>query len=140
MRDKKIHFQLLTRWLNFYFSTFELLTRISKIKSFTTRWSNDSNDIWLNGLNGIWLNEIRPVWLNGWVFLYELSGCGFESHCCHLNFRYHTCFKQRIPWHSGNYRAWIHSETPTWHDNNIQSNAFLQISAHSIAQSFGQFD
>ena len=27
----------------------------------------------------IWL-----VWLNGWVFLYELSGCGFESCCCHL--------------------------------------------------------
>ena len=20
--------------------------------------------------------------LNGWVFVYELSGCGFESHCC----------------------------------------------------------
>ena len=20
-----------------------------------------------------------PVWLNGWVFVYELSGCGFES-------------------------------------------------------------
>ena len=25
------------------------------------------------------------VWLNGWVFVYKLSGCGFESHCCHLN-------------------------------------------------------
>ena len=24
---------------------------------------------------------ISPVWLNGWVFIYELSGCGFESHC-----------------------------------------------------------
>ena len=24
-----------------------------------------------------------PVWLNGWVFVYELSGCGFESRCCH---------------------------------------------------------
>ena len=22
-----------------------------------------------------------PVWLNGWVFVYKLSGCGFES-CC----------------------------------------------------------
>ena len=22
-----------------------------------------------------------PVWLNGWVFIYELGGCGFES-CC----------------------------------------------------------
>ena len=23
------------------------------------------------------------VWLNGWVFVYELSGCGFESSCSH---------------------------------------------------------
>ena len=26
---------------------------------------------------------IWPVWLNGWVFVYELSGCGFESRWCH---------------------------------------------------------
>ena len=26
---------------------------------------------------------ICPVWPNGWVFLYKLSGCGFESHCSH---------------------------------------------------------
>ena len=44
---------------------------------------------------------IWPVWLNGWVSVYEQSGCGFESHCCHLNFRYGTCFKQGVPWHSG---------------------------------------
>ena len=25
-----------------------------------------------------------PVWLNGWVFVYELSGCRFESSCSHL--------------------------------------------------------
>ena len=30
---------------------------------------------------------VRPVWLNGSVFVYELSGCEFEPHCCHLNFR-----------------------------------------------------
>ena len=28
---------------------------------------------------------IWPVLLNGWVFVYELSGCGFESSCSHLN-------------------------------------------------------
>ena len=27
---------------------------------------------------------IWPVWPNGWVFVYELSGSGFESFCCHL--------------------------------------------------------
>ena len=28
---------------------------------------------------------LNPVWPNGWVFLYELSGSGFESSCSHLN-------------------------------------------------------
>ena len=44
---------------------------------------------------------IWSVWLNGWVFIYELSGCGFESRCFHLNFRYGICFKQGFPSHSG---------------------------------------
>ena len=26
----------------------------------------------------------RLVWLNGWVFVYKLSGCGFEPRCYHL--------------------------------------------------------
>ena len=60
------------------------------------------------------------VWSNGWVFVYELSDCGFDSNCSHLNFRFRVCFEQVVPWHSGNYRVWIHSETGTWHDKNIQ--------------------
>ena len=55
------------------------------------------------------------------MFVYELNGCGFESRCSHLNFRFRACFKQGVPWHSGNYRVWIHSEMRTWHDKNIQS-------------------
>ena len=27
-----------------------------------------------------------PVWLHGWVFVYELSGCGFDSCCSRLKF------------------------------------------------------
>ena len=42
-----------------------------------------------------------PVWLNGWLFLHELSRCGFESLCCYLNFRYGAFSKQGVPWHSG---------------------------------------
>ena len=38
----------------------------------TDKYSQHSSVIW-------------PVWLNSWVFVYELSGCGFESHCSHLN-------------------------------------------------------
>ena len=32
-----------------------------------------------------------------------------------------ACFEQGVPWNSGNYRMWIHSETRTWHDKSIQS-------------------
>ena len=28
---------------------------------------------------------VWPVWLNSWVFVYQLSGCGFESRCSHWN-------------------------------------------------------
>ena len=38
----------------------------------------------------------RPVGLNGWVLIYESSGCVFESHCSHLNFRYHAYSEQRF--------------------------------------------
>ena len=67
---------------------------------------------------------IWPVWLNDSVFVYELSGCGFESSCSHLSFRLRACFKQGVPWHSGNYRVQIHSETRTWHDKNLQLKFF----------------
>ena len=66
---------------------------------------------------------IWPVWLNGWMFVHKLSGCEFESHCCHLNFRYRACFEQGVPWHLGNYSVQIHSEMHIWYDN-IQSDAF----------------
>ena len=65
---------------------------------------------------------------NGWVFIYELSGSGFEFSCSHLNFRFRACFEQGVPWHSGNYRVWIHPETRMWHDKNIQ---FIVNGTHS---------
>ena len=39
---------------------------------------------------------IWPVWINGLVFVYELSGCGFESRCSHLIFRYGASFEQGV--------------------------------------------
>ena len=56
-----------------------------------------------------------------WIFVYELNGCGFKSNCSHLNFRFRAYFEQGVSLHSGNYRVWIHSETCTWHDKNMQS-------------------
>ena len=66
---------------------------------------------------------IWPVGLNRWLFVYELRGCGFEFSCSHLKCRFRICSEQGIPWHSGNYGVWIKSETRTWHDKNIESNA-----------------
>ena len=34
------------------------------------------------------------------MFVYEISGCEFESRGCHSNFRCRACFKQGVPWHS----------------------------------------
>ena len=65
---------------------------------------------------------IWPVSLNCSVFIYELSDCGFESPYSHLNFKFCACFEQGVPWHSGKYIVWIHSETRTWYDKIIQSN------------------
>ena len=40
---------------------------------------------------------ILQLCLNGRVFVYELSGCGFQSSCSHLNFRFRNCFEQGVP-------------------------------------------
>ena len=86
----------------------------------------------------------KPFSQNGWVFMNELSGWGFEYHCGHLNFRYHACFEHWVPWHSGNYRVWIHSEMRTWHDKNIQSVSkvydFINICRWYVPQKFSIAD
>ena len=74
----------------------------------------------------IWI--IWPVWLNSWVILYKLSGSGFESWCI-LHTRYCASFEQGGPWHSGNYRQYIHSDTHMWNDKN-------KLSVNSITVSF----
>ena len=51
---------------------------------------------------------IWPVWLSGWVFVYKQGNCGIQSHCSHLIFKYGAFFKQKVPWHSGIYKTWIH--------------------------------
>ena len=72
--------------------------------------------------------EIVSVWWNGWVFVYELSGSGFESSFSRLNFRFRACFEQGVPWHSGTYRVWIHSKMRTLHDKKIDSFVMLPFS------------
>ena len=43
------------------------------------------------------------------MFIYELSGCEFESCCAHLNFRYCVCPEQEVPSYVGNLRVKINS-------------------------------
>ena len=66
-----------------------------------------------------------PVWLNGWVCVYALSGCRFESCCSHLNLSYRASFEQWVPWHSGSYG--VHSKARMWHNKNIQSIQYFAI-------------
>ena len=68
-----------------------------------------------------------------------LSGCLQTKWLCvriplHLNFRYHACFGQGVSWRSANYRAWIRSETWTWHDKNMQPSPICFYSAVLIFQ------
>ena len=66
--------------------------------------------------------------LNGWAFVYEISGCGIDSCCSYLNFRYRACFEQGAPWYSDNCRVYIHSKTWMWHDKkNSQLKNFLPL-------------
>ena len=44
-----------------------------------------------------------------------------HNYLIHLNSWHCACFEQGVPWDSGKYRVWIHSEMRTWHDGNIKS-------------------
>ena len=85
----------------------------------TYKYSEHSSIIW-------------SLWPNDLVFVYKIIDYGFQSTCSPFNFRFRACYKQGISFHSGNYRVSIHSETHTWHDKNIQSNASTdKYSEHS---------
>ena len=56
----------------------------------TDNWSlSDCNEIrthngWIRKRALSHLGNLAMVWLNDWVFIYKVSGCGFESCCGHL--------------------------------------------------------
>ena len=70
--SKNIDLQRIS-WSNYkHHNTLKALVCIApNSRRSTDKYSQHSSIIW-------------PVWLNGWVFVYELSGCGFESRCSHL--------------------------------------------------------
>ena len=74
--------------------------------------------------NGIQTHNhlVRKRTLNHFAKLAKWLTCVVSTYLygIHLNFRYRACFEEGVPWHSGNYRVYIHSEMRTWHDNNIE--------------------
>ena len=72
---------------------------------------SDSNEIRTNN------HLVRKGTLNHLAKLVSWLGC-------YLNLRYGACFDQGLPWHSGKL-MWIHSETRTWHDNNIHVRRYI---------------
>ena len=91
----------------------------------TDKYSQHSSIIW-------------QVWLNGWLFVYGLSGCGFESCYCHLNFRYGACFNIR---RSLTFRQTIEGgfTLKLVRDMIITYGQMRRTDTHNTAQSFGQF-
>ena len=102
-------------WKMFYEWNINTFLAAYWIQNIITYYFNISQKVKSNN------NGNRTIWLNGWVYVHELSGCEFDPCCCHLYFTYCACYEQGFPWHSRNYRVQIHSESHTWHDNNIQS-------------------
>ena len=74
----------------------ELITLLSATSIMQLR--SDSNGTWTHNhlVRKRTLKYLaKLVWLNGWVFVYELNGCGFKYRCCHLNFRCYACLWAR---------------------------------------------
>ena len=101
------HSASLAKWLSVRLWTQRLWVRVQLYSDFPPASSKEFLDIQATMECGFTLKRVRdmtrtysqmhrtdkysqhspiiwPVWLNGWVFVYELSGCGFESRCCHI--------------------------------------------------------
>ena len=48
-------------------------------------------------MNRLLSKAMTATGLEPTVFVYELSCCGFESHCSLLNFRFRASFEQGVP-------------------------------------------
>ena len=138
-----MHFAVCSYHVTYTFRSESTLYSCLNVKEYLAR-SGTKSEFWVTGNYRAWIHFKTRTWhdknmqlntpyrlvltaqlnhlislLNGWVFVYELSGCGCESSCIHLSFKFRPCFEQGVPWHSGNYTVRIHSQVCTWHDKNI---------------------
>ena len=119
MRTELSHLVSVAKWLSVcLLATTEWGFTFKFVRDMTRTYSQmESADEYSQHSSIIW-----SVWSNRCVFIYELSGSGFESSYSHLNFRFGACFEQGVPQHSSKYSVWIHLEMRTWHGKNIESN------------------
>ena len=70
-----------------------IIKKILTVCLYVVIMSHTSLELWARNsfLKAGTTSEVWSVWLNGWVFSYELSGCGFESRCCQ-NFSSNSLF------------------------------------------------
>ena len=74
------------------------------------------------------------------MFVFELSGSGFESSCSHLNFRFRACFEQRVPWHFYNYRVdSLWSAYVAWQEHTVSSIISLECCQQWLSMRFNGY-
>ena len=85
------HFAIMAKWLRCVVSTYLyaafdcmfLTCQVCVSEWIRSKYSQPSSMIW-------------PIGPKGWVFVYELSGSGFESSCSHLNFIFQTALHKEF--------------------------------------------
>ena len=101
------HLAKLAKWLScvvgtYLYSAFDplqsLKLQISRLFRARVLWHSGNYRVWIHSDMRTWHDKniqsnatysqqssiIWPVWLNCWVFVYELSGCGFKARCIHF--------------------------------------------------------
>ena len=53
MKNKKIHFELVTRWLHFYFLPFSYKREVDKSKKFPKYYRFNAHELDINGYNSL---------------------------------------------------------------------------------------
>ena len=88
-------------------------------------WKENSESrearIFAQGCQGRWiLSDCNSVSLSGWVFGYELSGCGFKSSCSYLISYITPASSKEFLDAQATTECRFTLKTRRWHDKNIQ--------------------
>ena len=104
-------FQILSKF-SFFSACFYHVTCVFIVNLLSTIvWMSSNSFLETGTVSEIYMTttEFEPITtLTKWSsVVYELSWCGFDALCSHLNSRNRAFFEQWVLWHSGNYRLQI---------------------------------